>query len=153
MAAKAGRTIKVYWGDETPQPLVAGIREKGLTLNGEAVDITSDDSNGWQQLLDAAQNNSVELSCSGVLSNDTLRADWFNGADIGSGTRMQAATFEYPLESGQSTPAKVTGTFYLQEYTEAKELAALELRHASPLDRLRPAHRRYRRSGHRRGFS
>lgn len=111
MTANVGRTITVYWGTESPQPAVAGIREKSITLSGEAVDITNDDSNGWRQLLDAAQVNGVEMSASGVLLNDTLRADWFAGAST-PGSRMQPTTFEYP-DGGT-----VTGTFYLQEYSE-----------------------------------
>jgi predicted secreted protein len=117
MAANVGRTITVYWGDDSPQIAVAGIREKGITLSGEAVDITNDDSNGWRELLDAPQMNTVELSASGVLLNDTLRQDWFSGASA-TGSRMQAATFEYPLETGDATPARITGNFYLQEYAE-----------------------------------
>lgn len=111
MTANVGRTITVYWGNESPQPAVAGIREKSITLSGEAVDITNDDSNGWRQLLDAAQVNGVEISASGVLLDDTLRADWFAGASA-TARRMQPATFEYP-DGGT-----VAGTFYLQEYSE-----------------------------------
>lgn len=107
----ASRTINVYWGDESPQPLVAGIREKGITLGGEAIDITNDDSNGWRALLDAAGVNSVDISCSGVLENDTLRADWFAGASTAD-RRMQAATFEFP------DGATIAGEFYLQGYSE-----------------------------------
>jgi len=117
MGAHVGRTITLYWGDDSPQEAVAGVREKGATFAGEPVDITNDDSNGWQELLDVAQTNSVELSCSGVLLNDTLRADWFNGAGA-IGHRMQAATFEYPVETGDITAATITGTFYLKEYSE-----------------------------------
>ena len=112
MVANVGRQLNLYWGNESPQPLVAGIREKGITCNGEPVDITNDDSSGWQTLLDAAQMSSVQIPASGVLLNDTLRADWFSGASIGSGTRMQAATFEYP-DGGT-----ISGTFYLSEYSE-----------------------------------
>jgi TP901-1 family phage major tail protein len=111
MTAAVGRTITVYWGNESPQPAVAGIREKGITVSGEAVDITNDDSNGWRELLDAAQVNGVEISCSGVLLDDVLRADMVAGASA-TGRRMQAATFEYP-DGGT-----VAGTFYLQEYSE-----------------------------------
>lgn len=117
MTAIAGRTIKVYWGDESPQPLVAGVREKGLTLNGEAIDITNDDDNGWRALLDAAGINSVDIGCSGVLDDKTLIADFFNGVNPGSKTRMQAATFEFPLEAGESTPATITGEFYMQGFS------------------------------------
>lgn len=112
MAANVGRTITVRWGDGSPIPAVAGIREKGVTLSGEAVDITNDDSDGWRTLLDAAQVNGVEISASGVLLDDTLRAAWFNGSAIGSGTRMAPAEFEYP-DGGI-----VSGTFYLGEYSE-----------------------------------
>jgi TP901-1 family phage major tail protein len=111
MTANVGRTIVVRWGDASPIPAVAGIREKSITLAGEAVDITNDDSAGWRQLLDAAQVNSVEISASGVLIDDTLRTAWFAGAD-GSGERMAPAEFEY------SDGGIVSGTFYLQEYSE-----------------------------------
>jgi predicted secreted protein len=112
MVAIVGRTINVYWGNESPQPLVAGIREKGIECNGEAVDITNDDSSGWRELLDAAQINMVNIPCSGVLLNDTLRADWFAGAST-PGRRLQAAAFEYP-DGGV-----VSGDFYLAEYSES----------------------------------
>jgi TP901-1 family phage major tail protein len=111
MTASVGRTITVFWGTGSPLPAVAGIREKGVSLSGEAVDITNDDSNGWRQLLDAAQVNAVEITCSGVLLDDTLRQDWFTGASS-TGSRMQTAEFEYP-DGG-----RVAGTFYLQEYSE-----------------------------------
>lgn len=117
MVAKVGRTITVYWGDESPQPAVAGVRTKSVTLSGEPVDITNDDSDGWRELLDAAQINSIELTVSGVLLNDTLRADWFNGASA-TGSRNQDAKFEYPLASGGATPADISGKFYLKDYNE-----------------------------------
>jgi TP901-1 family phage major tail protein len=111
MAAHVGRTITVYWGAESPQPAVAGIQEKTVSLSGEAVDITNDDSDGWRQLLDAAQINTVEISCSGVAIDDTLRADWFAGASAAD-RRMQPATFQY------ADGGTIAGTFYLQEYSE-----------------------------------
>lgn len=117
MTANVGRTILLYWGDESPQPLVAGLREKGISPSGDPVDITDSDAAGWRELLDAAGVNSVDLPASGVVVDDTLRADWFAGASQ-QGRRMQAATFEYPLEQGQTTPARITGTFYLSSYTE-----------------------------------
>lgn len=106
MTANVGRTVKVRWGAASPLPLVAGIREKSVTMSGEAVDITNDDSGGWRELLDVAGTNAVEIACSGVALNDDLREAWFNGE------RMAAAEFEYP-DGGI-----ITGTFYLQEYAE-----------------------------------
>jgi predicted secreted protein len=106
MVANVGRTITVRWGAGSPPPLVAGIREKGIALSGEAVDITNDDSNGWRQLLSAVQVNTVEISASGVAVNDTLRAAWF------SGDRMAPAEFHY------SDGGQVAGSFWLQDYSE-----------------------------------
>jgi TP901-1 family phage major tail protein len=111
MTANVGRTIIVFWGDEDPQPAVAGIKEKSVSFSGEAVDITNDDSGGWRELLDAAGVNGVEISCSGVALDDTLRADWFSGASA-TGKRMQKAAFQY------KDGGKIAGTFYLQEYSE-----------------------------------
>lgn len=111
MVAVVGRTIKLYWGDESPTPLVAGIREKGIELNGDPVDITNDDSSGWRELLDKAQINMVNIPVSGVVLDDTLRGDWFNGASS-EGHRMQTAAFQWP-DGGV-----LTGQFYLAEYSE-----------------------------------
>ena len=49
MAGRVGRKIKFRWG--TPPAEIPGVREKGVTLNGEAVDVTGDDSDGWRELL------------------------------------------------------------------------------------------------------
>lgn len=110
--ADVGRTSFVYWGNESPQPLVAGVRELGFNVNGEAVDVTNNDSNGWRTLLDAAGVNGIDIPISGVLQNDTLRADAINGATIGSGLRMQAATLE------RADGSTLTGNWYLQGYSE-----------------------------------
>lgn len=104
MTADVGRSIHVYRG--APLALVAGVDEKSITLAGEAVDITNDDSSGWRELLDKAGVNAVSIPVSGVLKNDTLRSEWF------SQERLHATEFRYP------DGAKVAGDFYLQEYTE-----------------------------------
>ena len=111
MPANVGRTITLYWGPQSPQHAVAGIREKSVTLAGDPVDITNDDSSGWRELLDAPQISQVEISCSGVLLNDTLRADWFNG-HAATGSRLQNAAFEY------SDGGEIAGNFYMSEYSE-----------------------------------
>ena len=123
MTEQVGRTVKVYWGNESPQPLVAGVREKSVEASGEPVDVTNDDSNGVRALIDAAQVNTVNISVSGVLKDDTLRADWFAGIS-NADRRMQNATFQYPVfdpNSASPTPttgASISGLFYLSEYTE-----------------------------------
>jgi predicted secreted protein len=102
MAARIGRKIKFRWnGAEIP-----GVREKGVTLAGEAVDVTADDSNGWRELLADPAEQQVEISLSGVTRTHTLKADWFNA------TRTRPAEIEY--DDG----AKIIGTFYLSNYSE-----------------------------------
>lgn len=112
MVANVGRTSLLYWGNESPQPLVAGIRELGFSVGGEAVDVTNNDSAGWRALLDAAGVNSIDIPISGVLVNDTLRADAINGATISSGLRMQNATLQ------RADGSMLSGNWYLQGYSE-----------------------------------
>lgn len=101
-----GRSVKFYWGSDSPPEDIPGVREKGVTLNGEAVDVTSDENNGWRQLLTVPAENQVEISLSGVTKNHALKIDWF------AGNRTQVAQLVY--DDGTS----IQGTFYLSNYTE-----------------------------------
>lgn len=56
--------------DETFQAF-AGIRSKSFTLNGEMIDITSQDSDQWRKIADEAGIKSMSISGSGVF-NDAL---------------------------------------------------------------------------------
>jgi predicted secreted protein len=104
MPANVGRTIIFTW-KATP---IGGIREKGLALNGEPINITSDDDDGWRQLLeDAIAENQVNLSLSGVAKDERLMEDWFTGP----AARVGTGTLTWP--SG----AALTGTFLLANYT------------------------------------
>jgi predicted secreted protein len=104
MAGRVGRKIKFRWG--TPPAEIPGVREKGVTLNGEAVDVTGDDSDGWRELLADPAQNQAEISLSGVTKSHALKADWF------AGTRTRVAEIEY--DDG----AKIAGSFFLSNYAE-----------------------------------
>lgn len=104
MVGKVGRRIKFRWG--TPPAEIPGVREKGVTLNGEAIDVSADDSNGWRELLTDPAEQQVDISLSGVTKTHTLKTDWF------AGSRTKYAEIEY--DDG----AKISGTFYLSNYTE-----------------------------------
>ena len=106
MAARVGRKIKFRWGSAAPLAEIPGVREKGVTLAGEAIDVTADDSNGWRELLAEPAENQVEISLSGVSKDHTLKADWFGG------NRTKLAELEY--DDG----AKIGGTFFLSNYSE-----------------------------------
>lgn len=100
MAARIGREEGLVWGGAA----LAGTREKNLTLNGESINVSDDDSEGWQELLEESGENSVEISISGIDKDDVLMAAWF-------GTRIAAAT--WTRDSG----AVLTGNFRLASYS------------------------------------
>lgn len=102
MAGFAGREIELTW-DSNP---IDGVREKGISLNGEPINVTSDEDDGKQTLLDISAEDSVTITISGVTKSSDLRDDWF------SGSRTATATLTYP--DGYS----ITGTFFLSTYEE-----------------------------------
>ena len=102
MTGFVGRSIAMTWDGAA----IAGVREKKKTLSGAAVDVSSDEDNGWRTLLEDPQQNEVNLSLSGVTKEDVLRAAWFDG------DRTKAVTLTYP-DGGV-----LSGTFYLSSYNE-----------------------------------
>lgn len=78
---------------------LAGLRTTQLSINGEAVNITSKDSGGWRELLSGAGVRSVSVSGAGIFTGSTaegkLRANALGGAiddyelSFESGERMR----------------------------------------------------------------
>jgi predicted secreted protein len=106
MAASAGRQISLNWGNTSPATEIGGLREKGVELNGEPIDITSDDDNGWRTLLTVPAQNEINISLSGVSKDDTLKTAWF------AGTRTEECVITF-ADGGE-----LQGTFYLATFTE-----------------------------------
>ncbi len=102
MSGYNGRSIALLWNSVA----IAGCREKSIKLDGSAVDVTSDESNGWQELLTVAGENKVEIGISGVTKSDALKTDWF------AGTRTRAVSITYP-DGGV-----LSGTFYMANYSD-----------------------------------
>lgn len=50
---------------------VAGMRTTQMSVNGEAVNITSKDSGGWRELLSGAGIRSVSVAASGIFTGST----------------------------------------------------------------------------------
>jgi TP901-1 family phage major tail protein len=103
MAANLGRTITLGWG--SPPVAVEGLREKGIEMNGEPIDISSDDDAGWRRLLAVPGENQVNISLSGVSKNRVLQTDWF------AGNRLKTA--EITLDDG----ATLEGSFFLASFS------------------------------------
>lgn len=101
-----GRDIVFQWGGNSPGDTIAGVREKGIECNGEAVDVTSDENDGWRVVLTEAGQNEVTISISGVTKDDRIAAAWFSGG------RTQPVFLTYP--DGR----QISGTFFLQSFTD-----------------------------------
>lgn len=104
MAAEYGRAVDFTWGGSS----ILGVREKSLTVNGEPVNITSDEDSGVRQLLTEDAEFSVDIELSGVTKDTVLRADKF------AGNLTQTATLTYT--NGDS----ISGTFQLAAYSEGQ---------------------------------
>lgn len=97
MAGYAGRNITLVWNSAA----ILGVREKGISIAGEPINVTSDEDNGWRTLLAEAGENQIDVSLSGVTKDTRLKTDWF------AGTRTRAVTITWP--NGDT----LTGDFYL----------------------------------------
>ena len=71
MAAEKGSAFLLKVGNGATTPVyatVAGLRTTQMSVNGEAVVITSKDSGGWRELLSGAGVRSVSVSGAGVFT-------------------------------------------------------------------------------------
>lgn len=91
MTAFIGRKIIFKWDGV----LILGVREKGLSLNGEPIDITSDDDAGLRALLDESAENQLDWALSGVTKSEVLVKAWMDGL-VTPSARVKPVTAEYP---------------------------------------------------------
>ncbi len=71
MSAEKGSAFLLKVGNGGAPPVfstVAGMRTTQLSVNGEAVNVTSKDSGGWRELLSGAGVRSVSVSGSGIFT-------------------------------------------------------------------------------------
>jgi TP901-1 family phage major tail protein len=77
MAVERGSAFLLKVGDGAAVPAfatVAGLRTTQMSVNGEAVVVTSKDSGGWRQLLSGAGVRSVSVSGAGVFTGSAAEA-------------------------------------------------------------------------------
>ena len=110
MSAVAGRTVIV----KRNAVAVAGVRTKGIKIAGSPIDVTNDDDAAVRKLLNAPGQVDVSLSVSGVLINDTLRAEAL-------GTSDRVAPMQFLYNSGVSPDSGFTGDFFMASYNETGE--------------------------------
>lgn len=104
MAANIGRSFLIKRGST----VIAGVRTKTATVNGEPVDITSDDDSGFRTLLATAGTRSMDLTVEGITKDAELRLAMLSGTSL----LLTDVNLEYP--NGDT----VTGDFFLNTLEE-----------------------------------
>lgn len=107
MAAEKGSAFLLKVGDGQVPPgftTVAGLRTTQLSINGEAVAITSKDSGGWRELLSGAGVRSVSVSGAGVFTGSAAEGRLKANALAGT-----IDDYRLSFESGET----MTGRFLL----------------------------------------
>jgi TP901-1 family phage major tail protein len=102
MSAEKGSAflLKIGNGGEPPVfATVAGMRTTQMSVNGEAVNVTTKDSGGWRELLSGAGVRSVSVAGSGIFTGSAaegrVKANALSGAiddyelSFESGERMK----------------------------------------------------------------
>jgi len=90
--------------------VLASVRAKTVTINGEPIDITTDNSAGYRTLLGEAATRSIDMSVEGLTDDDTLRAIILGA---GGSLLLTDVTVDYP------DGASLGGDFFLNSMEES----------------------------------
>jgi len=91
-----------------------GITSKGVSIAKEAIDITSDEDNGYRTLLDDVGSKTLDISFSGVTKDTTIRT--LINTD---GSQLYTdITVEFPPVGSQTTGDTISGSFFLNSVSE-----------------------------------
>jgi len=77
MPAEKGSAFLLKVGNGAQPPIyatVAGMRTTQMSVNGEAVNVTSKDSGGWRELLSGAGVRSVSVAASGIFTGSAAES-------------------------------------------------------------------------------
>ena len=107
MAAEKGSAFLLKVGDGGSPPIyatVAGMRTTQMSVNGEAVNVTSKESAGWRELLSGAGVRSVSVAASGIFTGSAAETRIKSNALAGL-----LDDYELSFESGE----RLRGRFLL----------------------------------------
>lgn len=116
MAAERGSAFLLKVGNGAATPVfstVAGLRTTQLSVNGEAVTVTSKDSGGWRELLSGAGVRSVNVSGAGVFTGSAAEQRIKSNALTGA-----IDDYRLSFESGETMTGRflVTRLDYAGDY-------------------------------------
>jgi predicted secreted protein len=113
MASLAGRKIVLTWDGS----VVAGVKSRSITVGNSTIDVTNDDSNAWRTLLEDIGVSNVDISVSGILTDDTLLAASLSGDTT--------ATASFAFDAGLTGSAQtLSGTFFMDSFAITGETEA-----------------------------
>jgi TP901-1 family phage major tail protein len=123
MGAEKGSAflLKVGSGSEPPVfSTVAGMRTTQMSVNGEAVNVTSKDSGGWRELLSGAGVRSISVAASGIFTGSAAEIRIKSNALAG-----QVDDYELSFESGERLRGRflVTRLDYSGDYNGERNYA------------------------------
>jgi TP901-1 family phage major tail protein len=135
MSAEKGSAFLLKIGNGGEPPIfatVAGMRTTQLSVNGEAVNVTSKDSGGWRELLSGAGVRSVSVSGSGIFTGSAAEARLKSHALAGL-----IDAYELSFESGERMAGRflVTRLDYAGDYN-GERTYTLSLESSGPVASL-----------------
>lgn len=111
MAGAIGRTLLLKKGATK----LAGLRTKSWSFNGEAIDKTNDDDEGFRSLLTDVGTKSLDISFDGVAEDELIQDIVLGGGAL----MLTDITLEWPLRSGDLTAASISGDFFLSSFEQS----------------------------------
>lgn len=87
MAKNVGRKLLIKKAGTN----IAAARTKTMTINNEAIDVTTDDSSGFRTLLETPGQQQIDLSVEGLTDDNTLIEAAANGTAL-----IDTYTIEFP---------------------------------------------------------
>jgi TP901-1 family phage major tail protein len=135
MGAEKGSAFLLKVGNGAEPPVfatVAGMRTTQMSVNGEAVNVTSKESGGWRELLSGAGVRSVSVAASGIFTGSAAEVRIKAHALAG-----QIDDYELSFESGERLRGRflVTRLDYSGDYNGERNYA-LSLESSGPVTAL-----------------
>jgi TP901-1 family phage major tail protein len=132
MAAEKGSAFLLKVGNGGSPPVfatVAGMRTTQMSVNGEAVNVTSKDSGGWRELLSGAGVRSVSVGASGIFTGSAAEVRVRSNA-----LESLADDYELSFESGERMRGRfiVTRLDYAGDYNGERNYS-LSLESSGPV--------------------
>jgi TP901-1 family phage major tail protein len=135
MSAQKGSAFLLKVGNGGNPPVfatVAGMRTTQMSVNGEAVNVTSKDSGGWRELLSGAGVRSVSVGASGIFTGSAAELRLKSNALSGT-----TDDYELSFEGGERLQGRflVARLDYSGDYNGERNYA-LSLESAGPVTAL-----------------